>query len=290
MVEALRIAGTQNCPASETTVHLLEAGLAESRGDHARARAAYYRCETLYKGLGNRMGVAESLTGIARNSRALGDLPSAREASRRALDILESVRPTVLSEDLRISFFSGARQAFDFHIDLLRDMGSWEEAWATAERARARALGDLLAEAGAGLRRDAAPGLVSRERALQRQLNALESLRRESEASPERLSSLRREINVKITELESLGGEIRRQSPAYASLTHPEPVSLASARRELLDGDTALLEFHLGEAASTVWAVTRDAVTAVRLPPRRKIEPLALEAAAWLRGPESCAS
>jgi len=55
------------------------------------------------------------------------------------------VRPTVLDEGLRTSFFSGVQDWFDAHISLLLEMGAVEEAWATAERARARALGDLLA-------------------------------------------------------------------------------------------------------------------------------------------------
>jgi CHAT domain-containing protein len=47
-----------------------------------------------------------------------------------------------------------------------------------------------------------------------------------------------------------------------------------------------LLEYRLGEAASTVWAVTSDSLTAVRLPPRRVIEPLAREAALGMRSLE----
>jgi len=278
MAEALGIVGSQSCPRQEPTVHLLDAGLAEGRGDHSRARAAYQRCEKLYAGLGNRLGVAESLAGVARQARVLGNRPAAREASRRALDILESVRPTLLSEDLRISFFSASRQAFDFHIDLLREMGAVEEAWATAERARARALGDLLAEAEAGLRQSADPYLVVEERALQRRLNVLESRRLLSEAKPEKLRSLREEIDARIAELEALRGEIRRSSPVYASLIQPKPVTLSTTRRELLDDDTLLLEYRLGDEASTVWAITRDSLTAVRLPPRRQIEPAVLEA------------
>lgn len=282
--EALQILKTATCPKSEPTVHLLAAGLAERRGEPAKARASYRRCETLFSGLGDRMGAAESLAGIARSERSLGELQAAREASRRALDILESVRPTVLSEDLRTSFFSGARRTFDLHIDLLLELGAEEEAWATAERARARALQDLLAEAGAGIRRTAAPGLAARERRLQRELNALETRRlTANESKPETLRSLRQDIDVKVAELESLRGEIRRQSPSYASLTRPEPVSLARVRRELLDDDTVLLEYRLGEAASTVWSVTRDSFTAVPLPPRREIEPVAREAASLLR-------
>jgi tetratricopeptide (TPR) repeat protein len=285
--EALRILGSEACPRSEPTVHLLLAELAERRSEYAAARAGYRRCEALFTRLGDRMGVAESLAGVARSERALGDRRAALEASRRVLEIFEGVRPTVLSEDLRTSFFSGAREAFDLHIDLLLELGEEEAAWTTAERARARALGDLLAEAGAGLRRDAPPGLAARERALQRELNALESRRLATgESNAERLRSLAESIDARVAELEVLRGELRRRSPHYASLTRPEPVSLAAVRRELLDGESVLLEYRLAETASTVWAVTREELAAFHLPPRRTIELLAGQAGTWTRSLE----
>ncbi len=285
--EALRIVETAVCPKSEPTVHLLGADLLENRGEPAAARAGYRRAEALFTGLGDRMLLAESLAGIARSARSLGDRQEARAASRHALDIIEGVRPTVLSDDLRTSFFAGARQAFDFHIDLLLELGAAEEAWVTAEEARARVLQDLLAETGAGLRRNAAPELVARERALQRQLNALESRwLKASEARPEKLQALRQTIEARIEELESLRGELRRRNPRYSSLARPEPVSLAATWRDLLDDDTVLLEYRLGETGSVVWAMTRDALIAARLPPRGEIEPIVREAAHRLRSLE----
>jgi len=285
--EALRFVTTTDCPRSEPTVHLLGADLAEMRGESARALTGYRHAEQLFAGLGDRMLVAESLAGIARNERLLGDRQAARAAGRRALDIVEGVRPTVLSDDLRTSLFSGAREAFDFQIDLLLDLGATEEAWATAEESRARVLQDLLAAAAGDGRGGAASLQGARERALQRQLNALESQRlRASEARPETLLSLRQAIDAKIEELETLRGELHRTGSRGTSLAHPEPVTLAAVRRELLDGDTVLLEYRLGETASTVWVVTRDAFSAVRLPPRSTIEPAAREAARWLKSLE----
>jgi CHAT domain-containing protein/tetratricopeptide (TPR) repeat protein len=287
LAEALHVVETQSCPRSAPTVYQLAAELAEGRGDDAAAQAAYRRSEELFAAQGDRLGVADGLDGLARSARALGDLPAALEASRRALDIIEGVRPTVLREDLRTSFFAAARDRFDFHVDLLMQMGKEEDAWVTAERARARALRDLLGEAGAGLRRDAAPDLAVRERDLLRQLNALESRRLATgDASAKKLRKWQTDIATRVTELESLRGELRRRSPRWASLTRTDPVSLDAVRQELLDDDTVLLEYRLGEPESTVWAVTRDSFTAARLPPRHEIEPLAMDAVRRLRSLE----
>lgn len=280
--EALRIVGSTACE-SGPTVHLLLAGLAEQQGEPATALAGYQRCRELFERLGDRMREAESLAGIARSQHSLGHLPAALAASRRALDIVEGVRPTVLSEDLRTSFFSGAREAFDFQVGLLLEMGAVEEAWATAEASRARVLRDLLAESGADLRQNAAAGPLKRERELLQELNVLESRRlRTWDAPADELQALRQEIGGLIADLEHQRGEMRRLSPQYAALLRPEPVTLAAVRK-LLDSDTVLLEFHLGEKASTVWAVTRDTFTAARLPPRQTIEEVAREAATLMR-------
>jgi CHAT domain-containing protein len=122
--------------------------------------------------------------------------------------------------------------------------------------------------------------LLAREEELQRQLNLLETRRQAvSESKAERLQQLRQEIDAKVGELETLRGEMRRGSPLYAALTRPEPVALAAVRRELLDADSVLLEYHLGEPASTVWAITRETLAAAPLPPRHTVEAVAREAA-----------
>jgi CHAT domain-containing protein/tetratricopeptide (TPR) repeat protein len=287
LAKALQIVGSQPCPTSEPAVQLLAAEFAAGRKDPGTARKRYLRAEALFAAQGDRLGRAASLAGLARSERSLGDRQQALAASRRGLAILEGVRPTVLSDDLRASFFSGARPAFDFQVDLLLEMNAREKAWITAERARARVLGDLLAEAGAGLQRNVPTDLAEREGAVQRQLNALETARlaMTDTASEDKVRSLRQRIDASVRELEDLRGELRR-SPRNASLLRPEPVSLAAAQRELLDGDTVLLEYQLGETASHLWVVTRRSLTAARLPPRREIEPLAREVANRLKSVE----
>jgi CHAT domain-containing protein/tetratricopeptide (TPR) repeat protein len=280
LAEAFERLDEAPCPRSEVTVRLDAGDLGASRGEPGKALAAYERARALAEAQGDRTRLAESLVAIARTRRALGRSEEALEASGRALAILEEVRPTVLREDLRTSFFATTQDGFDLHIGLLSALGLEEEAWLAAERARAQALQDLLLEAGAGLRRGADPRLVERERKLQAEIQLLEARRREvfREPTAEKLRSRQREIDALVEELERIRGEIRRQSPAYAALTTPEPLSLARAQRDLLDDDVLLLEYRLGEEASWLWAITRDSFRIVTLPPRAEIESVAQEA------------
>jgi CHAT domain-containing protein len=52
----------------------------------------------------------------------------------------------------------------------------------------------------------------------------------------------------------------------------PEPLTAAAIQQQVVDRDTVLLEFALGEERSWLWAVTHDAVTTVQLPPRADID------------------
>ena len=284
MAEAFATLGSGACEGSEVTLHLVGGKMAERRGEASAALASFRRSRELATALGDRTRLADALAGIARAERALGHLDEALAASRQVLAIVEDVRPTVLREDLRTAYFATAQEHFDLHIRLLTEAGEPGEAWVAAERARAQALRDLLVEAGAGLRRGAEPALVERERALRRRLNALESARSEAaEAGGPRLATLREQLHAAVEDLERLRGEIRRQSPAYAALTAPDPLPLAELQGELLDADTLLLEYRLGEEESWLWAVTRHSFDAFSLPPRREIEAVALEAARWTR-------
>ena len=60
-------------------------------------------------------------------------------------------------------------------------------------------------------------------------------------------------------------------SPRYAALVEPRTLSLADIK-QLLDDNTLLIEYKLGESRSFLWAVTRNDMKSFVLPGRAKIE------------------
>src|SRR5262249_56815522 len=50
------------------------------------------------------------------------------------------------------------------------------------------------------------------------------------------------------------------------------PLTATEIQQTVLDEDTVLLEFALGEERSWLWAMTPHSVTSVELPPRRTID------------------
>jgi CHAT domain-containing protein len=146
------------------------------------------------------------------------------------------------------------------------------------ERARARSLLELLAEARADIRQGIDPKLLEAERSVQRTLTAME----ESQTSllsgkhtAEQAATVAKEIDRLTTEYDNVLARIRQSSPRYAALTQPVPLTLKEIQTEILDQDTILLEYALGAETSFLWAVGPTSIKSFELPKRAEIEALA---------------
>lgn len=145
----------------------------------------------------------------------------------------------------------------------------------TSERARARGLLELLTEARADIRQGVDPKLLERERDVRQQINATAERHTRllsGKHTEEQAAAAAKEINALTIEYESVKAQIRQTSPRYAALTQPQPLSLREVQQQVLDRDTLLLEYALGEERSYLWAVTPTSITSHVLPGRAEIE------------------
>jgi len=231
--------------------------------------------------IGDRAGEASSLTGLARLARAGGRLDEARTHIEAALERIESLRTAVARQELRSSYLASKQDEYELYVDVLMQMhrrdptaGYDRAALEASDRGRARSLLDMLAEARADLRRDVSPEILERERTLQRELNARESARlqllsgRHSDAEA---AAIQKDVGALLAAYQGIQAQIRTASPRYAALTQPRPPH-ADEIRALLDTDTVLVEYALGEPRSYLWIVTDGTLRSVELPGRDAIE------------------
>lgn len=226
-----------------------------------------------FRAVGDRSYEALSLETIARAESDRGNLAAARQRIEEALRLTEENRGATNSEQLRASFFATRQDSYAFYIDLLMRMGDTEAALQANERSRARSLLDMLAASGTDVRQGADPKLLARERDISDRLNAkgsrlLPLLGRDDP----RATALTAEIRDLQAEYQDVEAAIRAASPRYAALTQPAPATVAQIRQQVLDPDTLLLEYSLGEKRSWLWAVGTDQLHAFELPPRATIE------------------
>ena len=89
------------------------------------------------------------------------------------------------------------------------------------------------------------------------------------------LRQVEEELGRRWDELDRVRADLRASDPRYAALTQPRLWSAAEIQAQLLDRDTLLLEYRLGETRSFLWAVTPDSLKSFELPGRAEIERVA---------------
>ena len=237
-------------------------------GEKKTALIYYKQALPLSNAAQDRGAQAFTLYNIARMERDLGNLGEARSQIEAALEITESLRTKVASQDLRASYFASVRQQYDLYIDLLMRMhqqhpseGLDAAALQASERGRARSLLESLTEARTDIRQGIDPTLLERERSLQQLLNAkADRQMRLLSGKPEsgrigRSSQRDQRPDNRVREVQ---GQIRSKSPRYAALMQPQPLALQEIQQQVLDDETLLLEYALGDERSYLWAVTPD--------------------------------
>jgi len=246
-----------------------------------KAINTYNQQLALQQKLGDRTGVADTLYDIAVTERDRNNLKAAQKQIESVIAIVEDIRTKVNNQDLRSSYFASIQKYYQFYIDLLMrshkqhpDKGYNALALQVSERARARSLVELLNEANADIRQGVDPKLLELERNLQQKLDATEKRQIQlsnTKNTEAQLQALQKEISALLEQYQQVKAQIRSSSPRYAALTQPQPLTLAQ-QQQLLDDDTLLLEYSLGEERSYLWAVSKTNITSYELPKRAEIE------------------
>jgi tetratricopeptide (TPR) repeat protein len=258
----------------------------QSLSDNQKAMDYFKQALQLSQAVGHPTLEVKTLLGKAKVEAAQDKLFDARSTIESALNIIESIRTSVVSPELRSSYFEPAKKYYEFNIDLLMRLhklrpgeGYDRAALQTAERARARSLLERLAEAHLKIRSGADPALVERERSLRRLLIAkterqMRILNRKHTA--EQAAEIANEIKALTAQYQDAESDIRAKSPRYAALTQPQPLNSQEIQRQTLDDRTLLLEYFLGDERSYLWVVSASWVKSYELPKRADIEETAL--------------
>lgn len=217
----------------------------------------------------------------------------ALDSYREALVAVEKIRQgSVRADEARTTFLATTGEVFEEATDALAEaalaaqpspgaalegqaLAFASEALATVERGRARSLLDLLNESGAEITEGVPAELLREKRENQQrqaeiaaELTGVELGGAEKKRKPE---DLEEELDALQDKLDSIENRIRTQSPRYAQLTAARTLTLEEVRRQVLDEETALLEYSLGAERSHLFAVTRSGLAVARLPAREEV-------------------
>ncbi len=222
---------------------------------------------------------------------------------REALNAVETLRSGSLrADEARSTFLATTKDVYDETGGALAEMAFLSapgggaltgkaleyaaEAFKVTEQARSRSLLDMLSETGTAITEGIPADLLKRKQDnLDRQQEIAEQITGASlvpDEQKKKPSELEAELDQLQTDFDSIENQIRTASPRYASLTAGKPLTLAEVQQNVLDDQTVLLEYVLGNDSSYLWAVSKSEVMLFKLPPRPAVEKLATDLRAQL--------
>jgi len=286
---ALTLARAERDPELEAGCLLSVGALYKDRGRFGEAVLWHKRALTLAKRENLSRLQAEILNSLADAEHHLGRLDDAESHFQLALHLAETLGYSGLEEQVtaRIGELDIARGRYDDAIalfaratELNHQLGDpvtkvfdVDLDWARAERAAGRP------EQALAHYRDAI-GEVERLEELTVPTEFARALpvavsRQAYEEATDLLSRLNRQSDAfELADSGRAHAFIDLLSESNAHLRRPEPASVQAVQRELLDHQTAFIEYMLAASHSYAWTVTREGMQAVTLPPRSQIEPL----------------
>jgi CHAT domain-containing protein/tetratricopeptide (TPR) repeat protein len=254
------------------------------------------------RGLGRSLWLQALQESDAKKSNSLRE--SALKNYREAIQTIETLRAGSLrADEARTTFLGTTKDVFDETASALAEMTLLSspaantplsgkaldyaaEAFKVTEQSRSRSLLDLLSETGTAITEGIPAELLKRKQDnLDRQQEIAEELTGVSfvaDKEKKKPSDLEGELEKLQTEFDEIENQIRTASPRYASLTAGKALSLAEVQGNVLDDQTALLEYGLGTDGSYLWVVMKTAVAIYKLPARSVLDKLATDLRAQL--------
>jgi CHAT domain-containing protein/uncharacterized protein HemY len=246
-------------------------------GEKNKALEIFAESAKIWNSLEDKHQEASVLYNLAKIQTELNLLPEARKNIETAIGLVENLRTKIPTQRLRTSYFAKVQQYYDLYIEiqmLENSPKSSVSAFETSERSRSRSLLDLLQDARIDIRQGVDLKLLENEKKLLEILTEKSRLLTNllsGKPRPEIVEKAKKEIIETENELENMRSQIRKENPRYASLTQANPLS-AKEIQNLLDNETVLLEYKLGENRSFLWLVTKTEVKVFYLPKSEEIE------------------
>jgi CHAT domain-containing protein len=274
--EALELARNQKIPQAEATVLGNLADLQLRMGNSNDSLALSSQSLASLRRIGADPGQeAAVLYTHSQAQRALGKPEEALVSLRMAIDLLERARLlSVPTETAKSGVFARRSDVFLATIDLLVSLGRENEALSVSESYHARAFLDSLVEARADLRPLLPKKLVQKEKTILGRISELQRELWQEGIGQDRELQLKKELVAAEDALDEFQLEVRRSNPKYAGLKYLQPFTHDRIQRELLDADTALIEYAIGDRKSFAWFVSKDKVSCAALPAKKELNSL----------------
>ena len=237
-------------------------GLSRDRGSYAEAIAYFERQLAIGEQTGEAQPIWEAEAGLGSTYERRGDVDNAIAHYAKAIARYDAVRESLAIESIGSSFLEDKYQAYPSIVQLLAGQGELEEAFAYAEKYKAKGFLDILAR-GHTLFETHLP------EALRLELDQIRAELQESHAELSRERSLTTRdptttvmLEERVTELElrksALVDRVREEHGEFYQLALSEPLDVSSIQSKVLEPGQFLVEYLMGEEKLSIFVVSRD--------------------------------
>lgn len=250
-----------------------------------KAREAFSEALAITRENKDRYAEATTLYNFAQLENRVGNFELARQNVQQAINISEIIRADLLGKNQRSTYLTILKKYYELDIELLvklyeksADEKYLEQAWQNQEKIRARSLLENFLENGFNLNDLELKDFFAKEQILLEKIAESELKRAEAVKAKNATAQNEAEKNLQksFDDYQVLQEEIRKKNPRFSTLNQPQVFSFTDAQN-LLDNETALVEFALGEQQSYVWIIRKTSVKFVKIPSRNDITKSARE-------------
>jgi CHAT domain-containing protein/Tfp pilus assembly protein PilF len=277
--EALTLAQDLGAREIEANIYRDRAYMFDRIQEYSRARESFLKAISIGQEIGYSQKIWLAHAGLASVYKKQNKDQEALEQYARALENIESMRSHIQMEEHKSGFLADKFEVYVDLVSLLFDLyqghpskGFGEQAYYVAERAKARAFLDSLQEGEANLSRKLSPELKERESELLRRISEIQTELIKPRISDVKRKDLFKELEEAEDDHLHLIQRIRSTSPVYAQIVYPEPYRLEDIGKRLLDTETAILEYLVGEEEAFLFFLTRDDFSVHRLSASKDLE------------------
>ena len=233
--------------------------------------------------IGNRIGAYnilwEAHSGLGQNYINIGDFDNSELNLLRSIELIERLRSRISLDRNKTGFVRDKVKVYTQVIDLyyqnfdnLNIRENSARIFFIVEKAKARAFMDFLNENDVNIKERFSHQFQLREKEISERISYhLNRLRN--------LNATDRDREIKLNQLASIEGEymaflnkVRVEMPELADVVSPEPYDLAQIQNDLLDDESVILEYYLGEPRSYMFAISSDSFALHTLPPKNEIQ------------------
>ncbi|GAM09838.1 tetratricopeptide repeat protein 28 [Geobacter sp. OR-1] len=255
LTEAGALAGAIGDQVNLAKIFLARGDAEAALKDTASATASYRRALEAADTMLLREVRWRALFGLARLQQAAGEMETAVATFRQAINTVEDLRAEIRLDQLKDGFLANKQELYAALVGLLVDLQRGDEAFAVAERSRARNLIDILGRQRLSLNGAADRELYERQNRLREKILEQETLA--AQANPKDKVIYGSALERLQADYQDLLLEIERQRPELLSLVKVQPVQLAEVRQQLEPGVILLSYYQLTDRL-LCWRIGHD--------------------------------